>query len=238
MKLVWKLAVLCLAWSTAQANEVQVEFGVFDSAKEQGEKFEQALRKGVSVSSLVIKGRRVELGGDWQVFWSGYRVGGVTEAGSSLLSRQIADGYVMLGRQGKDQAFELLYLDMNISYRKRTEYFPSSPAYCLQDKKYLFQSLQADTTTKISCLAIQQSRMPETEQAWQADATATRGIAQLLREQRFFAPGSEVYEQEMFLSRNGSHFYAYRTKPVVAEGIEPFKRDALQLRDNVQQNFL
>lgn len=238
MKALPAITLLCLASAMVHATEVAVTFGMFSTAKEHGEAFEQALPTGTELDSLVLAGKRLDLGGSWRVYQRGYHVTGVTEAGTSMQTRQTAEGYLMLGRSGEDKAFELLYLNMSLTPRSGSEYLGSSPAYCAQNSRFVFQDVQADTRSKISCLAITQSQLADNAGGQSAvDADKFTGLAKFVRDNALYAPGSAIYEQEMFLSRNASHFYVYRAKPVLGDGIEPFRREVLQLRDNVQKNF-
>ncbi|MFC3627276.1 hypothetical protein ACFOKJ_14250 [Vogesella amnigena] len=232
MKVLAGSLLLAMA-TTVCANEVQIDFGYFDSPKDQGEKFVATLPAKLALSGFSLAGKRIDLGGQWRVAQSGYDLEAVRDG--ALSSRSAATGYMLLEREVADHALELLFVSMSLSSRYQDEILSRSPAYCQRDARYAFQDIQSDTTRRVSCVAIVQSQLPEAVPA--AAANKATGLAQFVRDNAIYAPGSEIYEQEMFLSRNSNHFYVYRAKPVLGDGIEPFKREVLQLRDNVQQNF-
>lgn len=226
-------SLLMLVATTVSAGDVNIDFGMFDSAKTQGEKFVATLPAKLELSKFTLAGKQIDLGGAWRIIQSGYDLDAVKDG--ALSTRSIATGYMLLERRLADQALELLFVSMSLSARHQDEIVTRPPAFCQRNARFAFQDIQSDTTRKVSCFAIGQNQLAE--QGAAANAGDFTGIARFIRDNRAYAPGSEIYEQEMFLSRNASHFYIYRAKPVLAEGFEPFKRDALQLRDNVQQNF-
>lgn len=229
------LALLALMGS-AQATEVRVDFGFFDSAKVRGEKFKKALPLGAAISALVLQDKRIEIGEDWLILGSGSSLGEVREEGGPLSTRDTASGYLYLGKRGEHGYHELMYLQVSLQGRIKNEYLTSTPSVCKKGEPFEYQDIVSAEEKKMSCIGIALTDI----QAEIQRSEPFQAAHKVLGERLFPADAgatSKLYAADYFESRNANHFYLYHIVRAENGASSRLNQETTALRQQVQQQF-
>ena len=233
----WLLPVLCtgLLMANAQARDISIEFGFFDSAKTRGERFKSALPDNEELDGLVIAGKRLDLGGHWKVYYSDYDLDEVTESGGPLVSRDVVSGYLIMTRALPGTRPEFMYLSLPLNKWSRNEYMTRIPDYCATNRASLFQSTEHTQPNKISCATILQA--PALLAASKDQQPELRPIQRYVRERRFFPSDAQLLELQQVESRYANPVIIYRARLAEEGALDQLSQSALKLRESIWQNF-
>ncbi|SCK06658.1 hypothetical protein [Vogesella sp. LIG4] len=235
MKKAFAWLALSLIATAVHANDAEVDFRFFDSAKEKGEKFVAALPKQSVVSRLVLKGKPIDFGGEWRVLRSDYMVDQVMESGGPTSTRDSVTGYLILERSQADADPEFMQLEIALDGRVMYEYLNINPTYCVPSSNYVFQRVDESRKERMACLATSKQVVPQP--GTEASERKLFGLRASVYKGKVFPVGSAFYEQELMEARNASYVYAYRVRMVKDGALEDMNQRGLKLRDSVRENF-
>lgn len=229
------LALLALMGS-AQATEVRVDFGFFDSAKEQGSKFVQALPKGTELSRLTLGSKQLELGSSWQVLHSGYYLDTVDEVGSPISGRGVATGYLYLGKFNAERLNEFMRLDISLYSRVRTEYLTNILPVCQKSEDYVYQDILEARNQRMSCLAVRVGS-PALESKRSDIYSAVENAYGEMLFQADSQDSTKLYITELYETKSSNLFRLYRVMPAEGRALPQLSDELVRMRSNLQSAF-
>lgn len=231
------IGAMLLFTTASAAEEIRVDFGFFDSAHEQGEKFKQAFPVGRVLDRFQVAGRKVALGSDWTVLHADSVEQTVNISGSPVSGRKLSSGVLVLSSTdaaGKLAALRLVLV--SLQNHIVGEFLRKMPKSCVSSSDFVYQDVLWNKDTRMSCIATVQH---------DADTIAAQSpLYEVALAQWGSSPfgspddGAPMLLQTEYYESHGSALISVtQLQPALPDALPAVRRSFSELRQAIQQDF-
>lgn len=215
---------------SAQANEVKIDFGFFDTYLAQGKKFEEAFKRGDQVSRINIDGKVIDLGQNWTVAGSWFDINEirVTGGGSNF---PYSEGKLALVRIENGKVVDTLSAGFSLNSKEQNSWKNSLNSACKGATNVLAQQVDSSLDKRQSCQRVLSTTASSdnNESRWGQAYSNVNGATPIA--------GQKIYSTQIMESRGAASIQMQRRTVVSSTDVATLDAWANSTRKSIKSAY-